>query len=249
MKTLALAGCSFSDVIDYEDNYSPYGLLCAEYLGLKYLHFARQAGSNPRSIYKLVRAIIDGVVVSGDIIILQPTNPDRKFVGSVPPEEKPPSHNAPGRVETHNAIWDDEVIYSTDLKRKSHTWQIEKVNQEYHKAFDNYPEQSAFDYDVFLTQIVMLESLCRHRNIHLVLLTGRYIFEPGIRQVCDEVTNNMIFNETQVIITGDADEPSEHDLGYDSTIRNEYDNTHLSPLGHEILAKALTEHIKENIND
>ena len=65
---LAVGGCSFSD---YRKGIVPYGKQVADYFNYKYLHAAACAGSNHRIWRVLSRAIIDGDLSRGDLILLQ----------------------------------------------------------------------------------------------------------------------------------------------------------------------------------
>lgn len=244
MKTLAVAGCSYSD--RHEKDVECFGAFIAERLKFDYLHIARACSSNHRSWYKLTQAILNEQLVAGDVIVLQYTDEHRKILPSVKPYQDldPDIPNAFGRIEQHDLLSTDIKGYTSDYKANSFMWQLEKENKITHEVLYNNAVNLEFDYDYTITQHKMFEALVASRDIHLVVLFTRYIDPTGIIRFSNPETIENSYDEKQVIKIGNANEPSEHDVGWDSTMTSEYDNSHLSQKGHETLAEGLTKHIQ-----
>ena len=252
MPTIAVAGCSFSDHTCVK---KVYGEHLAELIGYNYLHLARGGGSNQRSIFISAKAIMDQKLVAGDIIILQYTDPHRKLMSSFPPEHYT---DEPGNVEK----WDTPygTAWSTDYKYGSQQWQSMPENKNLHQALQDYAINNELETERMVVDHVMFEALCKQHNITLIPLHTRYIsyidtsvrphdqndIKGHIRQRYSSITQSRVFDETQFIKRGTAENPKPYDLGwgeYDNNGSTAYDNSHLSKKGHRYLAELLEKHL------
>ena len=159
---IAVGGCSFSD---YRYDILPYGQQVAEYFGFEYIHAAACAGSNHRIWRVLTKAIIDKKLTSGDIILLQYTILDRKEIWS------PTSKRYKSPYETLDDEWEDGklfrlTVHSDSLAKSADEIKISKL----HNKFTNYN----YNKEVFLTQHVMFDALCKQNNIHLFNINTQY---------------------------------------------------------------------------
>lgn len=254
MRTLAVAGCSYSDHTEVDRTYGEY---LAEAIDYNYLHCARGGGSNPRSLFKLSQAIISGKLKENDIIILQYTDPHRKLLPSIAPYEPiidvPPDE--PGRIEEHETLYG--IAHTSDYKMGSYQWQAEKENRELHLALEKYAHNAVFEMEHMVVQHRMFESLCNENRIFLVPLLNRYVtYIPlnrrGSGDVLADIRNsfspkaqNRTFYERDFIRIGSAENPSEFDLGWGET-SDYYDSSHLSDLGHQTIAQNLNGHLKRH---
>ena len=254
MRTLAVAGCSYSDHTEVDKTYGEY---LAERIKYNYLHCARGGSSNTRSLFKLSKAILTGELRENDIIILQYTDPHRKLLPSIAPYEPIVDVPAdePGRIEEHETEYG--IAYTSDYKIGSYQWQAEKENRELHLALENYAHNAVFEMEYMSIQHRMFEALCNENRILLVPLLNRYVtYIPlnrrGSGDVLADITNsfgpkvrNRVFNERDFIRPGNAENPSEFDLGWDNA-HSYYDGSHLSCTGHQTIAEHLSIHLKQH---
>jgi len=259
MPKLIVAGCSFSDRTKVKRCYGDY---LADELEYNYMHLARGASSNERSWLKLSRAIIDGDITTGDIVILQYTDMFRRLLPSIPPYreyELDPSKlisshgTKPGGIELH--ITKFGKAYTTDFKSSSYEWQNEEENKTLHKNIESYAINIPYDIENFALRHRMFESLCIEFNIKLVVLVNRYVVASNegsasqnsaavdITTFFTDKVRNRAFHERDVMKQGTSARPHPHDLGFDADDPSIYDNSHLSILGHRFLADCLKQHV------
>ena len=170
----------------------------------------------------------------------------------------------PGNVES----WDTPygTAYTSDYKMHSHTWQgptvVGRANAKAHKALEEAAINTAFETDHLAVQFRLLTSLCKEYRVEVVPLINRYVqyrgpvdwrdpnqedIQGNLAHRFSDVHRNRSFYEKDFMIQGSAEEPSEHDLGWVTTATGkEYDHSHLSEKGHEVLAEHLTSHIRRH---
>ena len=253
MRTLAVAGCSYSDYTMVEKTYGDY---LAEELGYKYLHCARGGGSNHRSIFVLSRAILAGDIKENDIIIFQFTDPHRKLLPSIEPyvEVFDAEPGTPGRVEQHDTEYGP--AYTSDYKMGSWVWQAEPENKKLHQALEQWAHCVEYEMELLAVQFRLFEMLCKEHKILLVPLINRYVTNiplnrrgsgdvlADIRQTFTPISHNRTFNERDFIRFGSPENPCKYDIGwYDLDGEQSYDSSHLSDLGHQKIAEKLGGHM------
>jgi hypothetical protein len=159
---LAVGGCSFSD---YRKGIVPYGKQVADYFDYSYLHAAACAGSNHRIWRVLSRAIIDGDLSRGDLILLQYTILDRKEVWSpdpvrfYSPNEELDDAWHPGKIFRLTA-------HSAEYSQNRH----EKKYSDLHNRFTNHK----FNREVFETQHAAFRALCDVNGIQCININTVY---------------------------------------------------------------------------
>jgi hypothetical protein len=256
MANLAVVGCSFSDRTKVEKSYGDY---LSEMVDYNYIHLARGAGSNIRSVYKAATSILEGTLGSGDVLLFQFTDPHRKIISSHKPMSEQNRIN--GRIEEHDTPYGKG--YTSDYKAESWTWQGDKElvlagNKSLHKLMEQVAVNNEFETDYTLIQFKLLEALCMQHNVNIVPVMTRYIgyheynedhtFTPSdivadISQRFHPDVKNKTFYEWDFIRVGGIDNPCVLDYGFSPEEKNEYDNSHLSKEGHIYLAQCLKKHL------
>jgi hypothetical protein len=254
MANLAVVGCSFSDRTKVELAYGDY---LSEIINYNYIHLARGAGSNIRSVYKCATSIIEGTLGPGDVLLFQFTDPHRKMISSHKPFS---TTSEAGQIEEHVTPYGR--AYTSDYKTHSWTWQgdtdlVHAGNKKLHKLMETVAVNNEFETDYTLIQFKLLEALCIQHNVNIVPVMTRYVgyhyYKEDHDFTADDIVaditqrfhpdvKNKTFYEWDFIRVGNIEDPCVLDYGV-SEGEEDYDNSHLSKEGHIYLAQCLKKHL------
>lgn len=233
MANLFVTGCSFSDYTLVNTNWGEH---LANKLGMRYVHMNRGGGSNDRSWREVTSKVLEGEITSDDLVIVQYTNIDRREFGATELGYKPDTGQDMLDKEQFNTPLG--TFYTTAFKADSHTWQASEWDTKLHLAYQHTGGLSeAYALNHFYTQHAMFDCFCRQNNITVIYMKTRYT--RGV-----EVCAQHVFDETQVLPQNDPDDTM---LGYvpGHPEPDNYDSSHLSEFGHELLAHHVEQYIAE----
>lgn len=170
MVKIAVGGCSFSD---RRYNIKPWGEQVAEHYNVEYIHEAASAGSNYRIWRRLTTHIMNNVLSTGDIIILQYTIISRK-------ESWSPLIHKNYELEHICEPYDNGTL----VRLTPHFGEFAKNNYERklaecHNYFSNYQ----YDLECFWTNHTCFAALCEQRGIVLKYLNTKYDSENRIPDI------------------------------------------------------------------
>ena len=159
---LAVGGCSFSD---YRYDIYPYGRQIADHFDYDYFHAAACAGSNHRIWRVLTRAIINGELSRGDLILLQYTILDRKEVWS------PEPNRFYSPYEELDDVWPTGKIFRLTAHSAEYSQSLhEKQYSNLHNRFTDYE----FNKEIFETQHAAFKALCNVKGIRCININTQY---------------------------------------------------------------------------
>ena len=232
MPKLFVSGCSFSDYTLVKHN---WGELLSDKLGMQYVHMNRGGGSNDRTWREIAWKILEGEITSDDVVIAQYTNLDRREFGATEIGHNPNSELAKEKFDTRIG-----TFYTTAFKSDSHMWQNDDWDVKLHNAYEHTGAISeTYSLAHFYTQHGMFDSLCKQHHIKIIYMGTRYM-------PCDvEISGTHVFNEHHHMPVVSPDRTM---LGHhpDHPAQDEYDSSHLSQYGHELLARHVEQYIVEN---
>jgi len=224
MRKLFVGGCSFSDYTKVE---RVYGEILAELLGYEYIHVAKGCGSNYKMWRKLTKYLMDGILTSNDLLIVQYTEVTRDEIW------------CPNILPDRLIGLVDEVDggYITDWKLGSYKWQEYPEVSEFHQTKENFYTSEVFDVEKFYYHHFMFQSMLAYYKIPTIFVEGIRIGSWGdkVKPILLPEFEKMFFPDAHFIRPGKF---SEYDL------EPGIDVTHLNQQGHYVYADKLVEHIK-----
>lgn len=251
--TLFVSGCSYSS---YTGVLNVWGEYLAELLGYQYQHNAIGCGNNDRTWRIFTRKIISGEITSQDLVVIQYTDTNRReFSASEAFYE--PLYIDPRLSELENHIkipWIHESstpygnMYTTNYKSGSHAWVGETCTQ-LHYQYENTAVDENWELEHFFTQHAMFKALCDQHGIRLVVLHSQYDGHLIPREMFfHDWTNTYSLDADLILFPNGRSEnsQSEYDLGYGPNNPDHWDTSHLSPLGHQVLAAGIHQYIVKN---
>ena len=258
MPKLFVSGCSYSSYtgVDY-----PWGECLAPMLEYDYHHIAMGAGNNDRTWRILSRMIMESEITPEDLVIVQYTDLYRtEFAASAetyqPLVHDPHRDNRPGKAVPwiHKQHTTSGDVYTTNFKPHSHTW-VSDPHKELHYIYEKTALDGNWHIEHFVSQHAMFKVFCDHHDIRLIILNSSYdgiqhITEPGadVEQFYLSADTHMVCAED--ILWPERSRTNRHpyDLGHECSDGVTWDNSHLSQVGHIVLAEGIFEYIKqENI--
>jgi hypothetical protein len=196
MVKIAVGGCSFSD---RRYNIKPWGEQVAEHYNAEYIHEAASAGSNYRMWRTLTTHIMNNVLSTGDVIVLQYTLIDRR-------EAWTPEIHINYELEHISEPYDSGTI----VRLTPHFDQFAKSRQERKLAeCHNYFSNHQYNLDCFWSQHFMFSQMCQQRKIHLRYLNTTYDVD---NRVIDIDGTNLLNNPSHCL-----DSSHLNQLGHDLT--------------------------------
>jgi len=235
-RRLAVFGCSFSDYTKVKHVYGEY---CANALDFSYVHYARGGSSNERMFYAATKSIEDKILVPGDVIVMQYTDPNRKLLSAFEPFEK---GGLPGQIEEWVTPYGN--AYTSDYKVDSYTW-VDKNIKNAHKVLQDLSINDEFEKDQLATWHIMFEALCQVKEITFIPMIGR-LCNFNLEERFSDKIKRVTFYELHHLTQGTEANPSPHEIGM-ACHTGEYDSCHLSKDGHKRLGNKLANHIKKFI--
>ena len=233
----------------------------APMLEYDYHHIAMGAGNNDRTWRILSRMIMESEITPEDLVIVQYTDVYRtEFAASAetyqPLVHDPHRDNRPGKAvpwihKQHTTTGD---VYTTNFKPHSHTW-VSDPHKELHYIYEKTALDGNWHIEHFVSQHAMFKVFCDHHDIRLIILNSSYdgiqhITEPGadVEQFYLSADTHMVCAED--ILWPERSRTNRHpyDLGHECSDGVTWDDSHLSQVGHIVLAEGIFEYIKqENI--
>lgn len=253
MPTLFVSGCSYSS---YTGVRKVWGEHLAESLGYQYQHCAIGCGNNDRTWRIFTRKIISGEITPADLIVIQYTDIHRREFAASEIFYEPLTPDSDGDDLTQYCAvpwihktatpWGD--MYTTNYKPGSYQWMGESCEKlHYHYEHTAVDENWAFEH--FFTQHAMFKILCDKYNIRLLILHTQY--DGGLiprRQFFNDWDNTHTVDDAPILFPNGrtSSERSEYDLGFGPNHADQWDTTHLSALGHQVLGVGIYQHIVKN---
>jgi hypothetical protein len=245
---LCVTGCSFSDYTQVDE---VYGEVCARHLGAEYLHLAGGAGSNARMVRLIVQSVLSGELQSGDLVIAQYTQPERRELHSpgLRHTEKGIEYRTKidaQKAQDHrtNPHYDYSVtggIY-TRWKPHSHQWQGCEQDTDLHQMV----EQHGVDYDCALEETrnlhIFLKLFLREHGIKLSV----FWFNLGWEAITYWKDRGYDMESETDIHFNTLWQPGArwHDEAFSHYRLSPGDNSHLSAQGHTEMGFALSKFLK-----
>ena len=223
---LIVAGCSFSDYMEKNDNV--YGENLAAFLGREYIHEGAGSGSNWRIWRTVGNMVHNDLISSNDILIVQYTNFERQEFWSQYPPSNPELINGKLRRPLREAGPEDGSIIR--YKVHSHTWLGHPYAKEgkFVKSYQDRHVSEEFCKEQFNAHHTMFMSMLRDKKIKTVFLRCR--INPFI-----ELDQDHEFNSYK---------EEDEDLFNKDFHYEKGDTSHLNDKGHYNLARKLNTHIK-----
>lgn len=245
---LFVIGCSVSDRCRVDRSYGDY---LAELLDLEYIHLARGATSNDRMWRVLTKHILDEVITSDDIVVLQYTDFSRREFASYGHNYEhhydPEKHVYHGPNEKFTgSLRKDDIYYVSHFKADSYSWQSNDCDKEMHSAYQKNCSVYEFDVDYFYTRHRQFAALCELHHIKLVVFWNDYpdlSLDLAKRGLGEYTGKNLLMDRTYLDGLSLTERRS-LELGYDGGDPEIWDNSHLSEKGHRFTAERLAEHIR-----
>lgn len=243
---LVVTGCSLSDRTRVPRCYGDY---LSEILGLEYLHLAKGATSNDRIWRVLTKHILDGVITSDDIVVVQYTDIHRREFPSYGHNYEnfyvPETSTYHGPIEKFQSSYqEDQIYFVSHYKADSRLWQANECDEEVHTVYQKNCSVEEFDIDYFYTRHVQFEAFCELHNIKLVIFWCRYTGKY------DKDIIVKIYGHKNLLLEGlywdqlDQKQRDDFVLGYDGGDPTHWDNSHFNDAGHRFTAERLAEHIR-----
>lgn len=256
-KKLFIFGCSYSDRTGVKKAYGDY---LAETTGLEYRHCAKGGTSNDRIWRMATRMVIDGEITANDIVIVQYTDRHRREFASYGisydehldtirnniAEQDISNTNMVGVHPMDRTTTECGTFYTSNYKMDSHSWQVNQFDRDAHFFYEKATALAEFDHEYFKTRHQQFEAFCEIHNIKLVIYWCRLSDTLVDHNPLGPYARKYLINEENFI-------PREipHCYKYELGIMNEndvgnWDNSHLSVLGHRAVAQKLAEHLKRH---
>lgn len=247
-KKLFVFGCSYSDRTGVKKAYGDY---LAELTGLEYHHCAKGGTSNDRTWRMATRMIIDGEITPNDILMIQYTDRHRREFASygigydehlqVIINDNKGNEIPSGVHPLDKTTTECGTFYTSNYKMHSHSWQLNHFDRAVHKAHEDCTCVDQFDNEYFKTRHRQFEAFCEVNNINLVIYWCRLSDHMIDHNILSTYGRRYLINEEN-FISREPPHCFKYELG-DPNDTNHWDDSHLSVLGHETVAKNLAEHL------
>lgn len=222
---LIVAGCSFSDYTKVD---SPYGKLLAEKLGYEYIHEGAGCGSNQRIWRRLTSMVLDGIITSDDLVIVQYTERTRQeFYTSYPQDN---AYKGPNCKEAIRVVEDyTDGGHIIRFKWGAHVWQYNSEEKQLFKLYEDGFLSIDYSNELFRVNHYNFQAMLARNNIKCIFVkTWRYRYNI----------------DAEILLE------FEPYVFYDTTVNEEYnlepgDVGHLSQEGHIDFSDRLYTHIKQ----
>lgn len=221
---LLTAGCSFSDYCKVE---FPYGKILANKLNAEYLHEGAGGGSNWRTWRRVTKCILDKIITSDDLLLVQYTERVRtEFCSAL---TRPNNRFLPGPYYEFRVTERFEKDYSIiRYKPGAEIWQDTPEEKIFFNQYEKYFVIPEFAEEQFRVHHFMFQQMLKNCKIKTIFINS---------QRNPPMTNNEFLPEFQPYIFR---EPIEHINQYSLSAE---DYGHMSQQGHEVFADWLYTHI------
>lgn len=171
---VVVCGCSISSTTGVDKAWGHY--LSAR-LGMEYLHLASGCGSDKRGIRLLTQGIMLGEIDENSLVLFQPTEVTRRELPSSVTEEEYEEHLE--QVASSTEAGAEPMLERTltgrivnKFKIDSHKWQWIPTESRMHIHTQQDPGSldPLFDSEELSVYHYMLESMCKQKNITLVMV-------------------------------------------------------------------------------
>ena len=222
---LMVAGCSFSDRCHVIKSYGDY---LGEMLGAEYIHEGAGCGSNARIWRVVTKAVMDGVLTSDDLLVVQYTEIIRSEMWT--DSEDSQLSLTPRIPDVLRDITPrDKYAHGGDIlriKSDSHIWQEFENERKFLELHNNHHVSSEFAYEQAMTQNFNFQHMLHHCNIPTIFL---HALSYG-----EELHAKNYHNFPTVVYTDDTVRENNHQL-------SDTDSWHINARGHQYIAQKLTD--------